>query len=50
MTCPLTDPALAVEMTLRERQALMGRCDWEEQIERVLSWPLRYVRTDGTVD
>lgn len=36
----LTDPALACELTLRERTALMGPADWEDQVDRVLSWPV----------
>jgi hypothetical protein len=50
MTHPLLDPALAVEFTMREREALMGRGDWSDLIDRVLSWPLEYVMTDGRVN
>lgn len=41
---PLLDPALAVELTMREREALMTRDDWADQIDRVLTWPLEYVK------
>lgn len=36
----LIDPALACELTLRERTALMGPADWEDQVDRLLSWPV----------
>lgn len=45
---PMRDPALAIELTMREREALMTRDDWSEQIDRVLSWPIGAV-TPGAV-
>lgn len=38
-THPLNNPAIAVEMTMREREALMTADDWSFNIDRFLaSW------------
>lgn len=36
----MTNPALAVELTMREREALMTMDDWSEQVDIVLSQPI----------
>ena len=33
------DPAVAVELTMREREALMTPADWERGVDRVLALP-----------
>lgn len=41
MTPPMRDPSLCVELGYRAVKALMGRPDWEEQIDRLLDRPPR---------
>ncbi len=38
-THPMMNPALAVELTLREREAWMTADDWNEQVDVLLSKP-----------
>lgn len=39
-THPLNNPALAVELTMRERKALMTAEDWALNIDRLLATPV----------
>lgn len=38
-TNPYLNPALNVELTIKERYNLMSKEDWSELVERFLSWP-----------
>lgn len=48
-TNPRLNPAIAVELTLREIDHLMSPQDWHDLVDRVASWPAevapRYLRT-----
>lgn len=38
-TNPFNNPAIAVELTMRERQALMTADDWALNVDRLLALP-----------